>query len=196
MINLDYAFHHLECVVAIISGRKEALDRMDISADGFWRSFAAIPLSLPAMFFTWVISARQTQTEMPAFSIGALVATEAFVELVLWLLPIVVLALILGRLGFGGRFTHLIIVRNWTAVIVTYVVAAAFLPYLALPVDNGAMILVTLILFVVIMLTVIRVTQSALECSTAMAIGLVVAELVLGLFIASALYGLILPPSA
>jgi hypothetical protein len=32
---------------------------MDISADGFWRSFEAIPAALPALIFAWVAEARQ-----------------------------------------------------------------------------------------------------------------------------------------
>lgn len=57
MINLDYAFHHLESVIGVIAGRPGALERMDISSDGFWRSFSAIIVALPALFFGWVIGA-------------------------------------------------------------------------------------------------------------------------------------------
>ena len=196
MINLNYAFYHLECVVSIIRGEREALDRMDISADGFWRSFSAIPIALPAMFFTWVIGARQTQAEIPTISMSAIVGADAVLELFLWLLPVVAFAVVLGPIGFGPRFTHLIVVRNWSAVLMAYLAAALLSPYAVLGADNGVMMLVTLALFVAILVVAVRITQTALDSATPTAIGLVAAELAIGLFIAASFYALVFPSSA
>ena len=52
---LDYALHHLSCILRILRGDTAALGDMDISADGFWRSFEAFPAALPALFFAWVV---------------------------------------------------------------------------------------------------------------------------------------------
>ena len=43
---LDYALHHLTCILRVLRGDVAALGDMDISADGFWRSFEAFPAAL------------------------------------------------------------------------------------------------------------------------------------------------------
>ena len=38
----------------LLLGRREGMKLLDLSADGFWNSFYAIVLALPAMFVGWV----------------------------------------------------------------------------------------------------------------------------------------------
>ena len=189
MINLDYAFHHLECAVRIMAGRREALDDMDISADGFWRSFSAIAVALPAMFFVWVVSARQTQATLPTHSTGGLIAAEATFELVMWLLPVLVLAVVLRPLGLSHRFSHLIIARNWSGAVVSYAVAAVFLPQLVLSPENGFVLVLYILLLMALVLFAVRITSAALDTGLATASAFVAAELIAGLMLASLYYG-------
>lgn len=117
---LDYALHHTACIARILRGDRSALDDMDISADGFWRSFEAIPAALPALFFAWVVEARQSQSVGVSGSLGSLIARMAILELVFWIVPVIVLVFVLKALRMTRRYTHLIIARNWLSALVSY----------------------------------------------------------------------------
>ena len=193
MISLDYAFHHLESVIGIIVGRPGALDRMDISADGFWRSFSAIVVALPALFFVWVINATTSLASTPNWSLPTLVASEAAFELAGWLIPVAVFAVILRPLGFGHRFVHLVVVRNWANALFSYLIAALFVPYLIFPQGNAAMVLAGMVLLVAVLVAAVRLTRTALDCALQTAIAFVAAELIISLGLAFAYSGLVSP---
>ncbi|WP_306117440.1 MULTISPECIES: hypothetical protein [unclassified Roseitalea] len=192
-MNLDYAFHHMECALAVMIGRREALTRMDISADGFWRSFGAILVSAPALFFVWVLSARQTQAEFPLASTGGLILAEAAFELFVWLAPVFVLAMILRPLGFGDRFSHLIIARNWSAAVISYAIAVPFVAQLFAGPESGLAAMLLLVVLAVVFIAAVRVTRTALDSSLMVAIAFTATELFIGLMLASAYYGAVLP---
>ncbi|RKF08489.1 hypothetical protein DEM25_000345 [Oceaniradius stylonematis] len=191
MINLDYAFHHVECVAAAITGRPGAIERMDISADGFWRSFTAIAVALPAMFFVWVMNARANQAEMPSMGVAPLVAGEAVFELVVWLLPIPVFALVLRPLGLGHRFVHLVIARNWANALFSYVIAALYVPHLVVADDNGAMMMLGGVLMVLILVAAVRLTRAALDSSVSLAMAFIAGEFIVSIALAIAYLGML-----
>ena len=116
----DYAFHHMGCTWRIIRGDDRALDDMDISADGFWRSFEALIAAFPALLFAWVVVARQIQAGGIPDSTFSIVARLATLEIALWILPVIVFAVVLPALGFGRRFSHLVIARNWLGAMIAY----------------------------------------------------------------------------
>ncbi|MBO6640011.1 MAG: hypothetical protein JJ920_19080 [Roseitalea sp.] len=190
MINLDYAFHHVECVAGVMTGRPGAIERMDISADGFWRSFSAIAVALPAMFFVWVMNARANQAEMTTLGIAPLVAGEAVFELIVWLLPVPVFALVLRPLGLGHRFVHLVIARNWANALFSYAIAALYVPYLVVADDNGAMMMLGGVLMVLILIAAVRLTRAALDSSMALAIAFIAGELIVSATLAITYVGI------
>ncbi|MFZ2103666.1 MAG: hypothetical protein WAU86_24205 [Oricola sp.] len=123
----DYAFHHIGCVARLLRGDGKALGDMDISADGFWRSFEAIPAALPALVFAWVFEARQIQASGKLDSLSSMIARMAVLEIVFWIAPLVVLAFVLRPLKLGHRFPHLVISRNWLSALLSYVFVAVSL---------------------------------------------------------------------
>ncbi len=175
MIDFDYGFYHIERVLRIVRSDAAALNDMDITSDGFWRSFAAIIWALPAMFFSWVVEARDLIMEGVQLTMVRIVIFSAIIELVLWFLPIFVLALILKPLGFAHRFSHLIIVRNWLTVPIVY----AYIVIILLGLTFGTIAPLVLLAFIFLLVVVgiqIRVTRIALECDMVVAAALVVGE--------------------
>ncbi len=175
MIDFDYGFYHIEKVFRIVRGDATALNDMDITSDGFWRSFAAVIWATPALFFSWVVEARDLMMEGIQLSMVRIVIYSAIIELVLWFLPIFVLALILKPLGFAHRFSHLIISRNWLTVPIVYAYIVIILSGLLF----GTIAPLVLFAFVFLLVVVgiqIRVTRIALECDAVIASALVVAE--------------------
>lgn len=185
----DYAFHHIECVLRMMRGDESALDDMDISADGFWRSFAAIAFSVPALFFSWVIYSRQLVGEGAPGSVIGYVGVQGVLEISLWLLPLVILAFVLPPLGYGKRFSHLVIMRNWAAVIFNYLFAAStVVELIAGSAGAGLASLFVLVLIVFAISISIRLTRMALQCPPPLAIMLVLVEFIAMLFLAITLY--------
>jgi len=187
----DYAFHHVGCVMRLLRGDTAALSDMDISADGFWRSFEAIPAALPALIFAWVAEARQIRAGGSLDSIGSMVVRMAALEFAFWILPIIVLAVVLRQFKLGHRFSHLIIARNWLAVLTSYIFVAVPLAEMAIGggETSGATILLTLIAMVLALWFSVRVTRVALAVQPMTAIAFVAVEVFITYPLAVAAYG-------
>lgn len=99
------------------------LDELDLTVEGFWRSFTGPLLALPV--YLLVVAAPTTGQEalLPA-AIGYL----------LGLVASVLMALVLARLlDLGHRYVTLIVALNWSVVIVALWFAAATVLALILP---------------------------------------------------------------
>jgi hypothetical protein len=188
----DYAIHHVGCIIRVLRGDPDGLSDMDISADGFWRSFRAIPIALPALFFAWVVQGRELLADGVAGSLGSLILRMAALELVLWILPLIALAIVLKPLGMAHRFSHIVIARNWFSVIISYVFVVAPLASLILGVEEGAAaenwIVIAVMMFTLWAAT--RVTRVALDTTPTVAIAFVVVETLITIPLALSLYGM------
>ncbi len=188
---IDYALHHCECALRIVRGDPSALDDMDVSTDGFWRSFQAIIVALPATFFTWVIFGQDLIAEGVVASVFSLVGRQAVIDIILWLLPIIILAIAMPQLGLGKNYTGLIIARNWLSAIVAYLVAAIALLYMVAPEEaNGFIALLFLATIMVSIWMFLRVTIAALPQSRGIAYAIVIIEIVVIFTLADLLTGL------
>ncbi|MGB7431663.1 MAG: hypothetical protein WA921_04255 [Ahrensia sp.] len=187
MVGTDYVFYHLECIINALKGDDNAVDAMDITEDGFWRSFAAILYSLPALFFMWVISARSPEYVPVERSMGLRIAYDAAFDIGVWLVLIAVLVLVLGQLGYTRRLTHFVVARNWTTLLFNYAMAFAFIPSM-FGADAGPGTLLLIIMLVVIVWAFVRITRQSLQCSAGFAALIVMGELLavtaLGIFLA------------
>lgn len=181
MIDLDYGYYHIERTWRMVRGDDAALDEMDITADGFWRSFGAIVFAMPAMFFSWVSDARYLAFNGVELSMGQLVISYAVLELMLWILPILILAFVLKPMQLAHRFTHLVIVRNWFSVPIYYLFAVLALPSLVIAGWETPGLLQLTIIFVMVWIQV-RLTRMALQCEPWIASILIVGEFLIAIF--------------
>ncbi|MEO1747618.1 MAG: hypothetical protein AAFR27_03195 [Pseudomonadota bacterium] len=188
---IDYALHHCECALRIVRGDPSALEDMDISTDGFWRSFQAIIVALPATFFTRVIFGQDLISEGVVGSVFSLVGSQAIIDIILWILPIIALAMALPPLGLGKNYTGLIIARNWLSAVVAYIVAAIALVYMLAPVEASSF--VALLFLAIIMVSIwmfLRVTIAALPQNRSIAYAIVIVEVIVIFTLADMLTGL------
>ena len=186
----DYAFHHVGCIGRLLRGDANALSDMDISADGFWRSFGAIPAALPALFFTWVIESRRLQADGLADPLFSLLARMAALEMLFWALPIVVLAIVLRGLGLSQRYSHLIIARNWLSVPMSYIFV--LVPLAEMLTGGGEQsntaAWLTVVALGIVLWCSIRVTRVALGVQPLAAVGFVAAEVMITYPLAVSVY--------
>jgi hypothetical protein len=115
----------------LMFGRPEGLNRLDITLEGFWRSFGAFALILPLFLLANI-------------GFGAMLPEEVgndwldwvgvLIQGVDWVAFPIVFALIAPRIGLASRYVPFITARNWGAVIVAALYAAGGLPGLLVPV--------------------------------------------------------------
>ena len=175
---LNHALHHLACLVAILRGDRGALDRMDLSADGFWRSFSAIPLALPAYLLMWLQSARELAAAGDTRSPGVLVLLQAVIDLAAWIVPLLAAVLALRPMGLSSRLVPFVSVQNWFGLFLAYPLAIA--GALA-PAGDGGVILL-LVIFVLILAMLVHVTRVSIGGSMPASVGLVMLQLAVVLF--------------
>ena len=106
---------------AVMRGRADGLTRLDLSLEGFWRSFAAIVLLAPFALLALISQQRLAEAagEGPAGGLGL----EAVALVVDWFAFPLVFAALARPLGLGARYVPFIVARNWASVLIAAMVA-------------------------------------------------------------------------
>jgi hypothetical protein len=180
----------------LMLGKADGLRLLDLSADGFWNSFFAIVIAVPALIVGWVGIANEIgDPEAFAGRFGLLVRLAA-VDIGAWVLPLIGLALVAPRAGIGGRFVHYVVASNWASAIIAWLMLPSALVRIFVPSPEAAN-LVSLLLFLLSMVLTWRMTNVAIgkgaAAATAVFAGMFVASLVV-LFALQALLGITVPP--
>lgn len=121
----------------LMLGRVDGLRQLDLSADGFWNSFFAIIVALPALFAMWTSSAIEIAPAAGNFAerLG-LVLRLSVIDVVAWIAPLLIIAYGLTKFGMGGRMALFVIANNWASAWLTwfslpFVLLASFFPSLS-----------------------------------------------------------------
>ena len=171
---------------AVAMGRDSAFEHFDLTAEGFWRSFAAVIVVAPLYVYADRVDALYPpQGEPVAFSFSLSLLTLA-VEWIAW--PVAV-ALLTFRTRFSALFARYITVYNWTSIPVFVVMV---IPLVAL--DLGLIGLKAAVSAGVMLLMAAlwyrwQVARLALEAPALVALGLVGGDIVLSLAISRLING-------
>ncbi len=117
-------------------GRSEGLRRLDLTADGFWTSFLALPVALPPLALSW-IEYEGVRRAAPLAEAGPFLVygAHALADLLAWILPVALLMALAGTLGLERRLAPLVVSTNWGNALLAW----ALLPLeLFLIATNGA----------------------------------------------------------
>lgn len=175
--------HYLLGAWRMMNGRADGLRMLDLSADGFWTSFYAIAIALPAMLVGWVAVAADFSVLDPDSTRLSLVLRLAMVDLTVWVLPLVALALIAPRLGIAGRFVHFVVASNWSSAIIVWMMLPPALLQLFLPEAEDVATLISLVLFLAAQVFSWRLTNVAIDKGPAMATGVFAGMFIAMLFV-------------
>jgi hypothetical protein len=147
----------------LMIGKPDGMRLLDISADGFWNSFYAILVALPALAASWIAVANDfSQDADIAGSRLSILLRLALVDLGAWILPICALALAARAAGIADRLVHYVVATNWgTALIVWFMLPAPVIRILAPSAGDWAGV-VSLILFLVSLVLTWRLTNAAI----------------------------------
>ena len=188
---------YLTGVWGMMTGRPDGIRLLDLSADGFWNSFFAIAVALPALFVGWAGVANELGAEPDVFGHPASILLRiALVDVGTWLLPLALLGAVAPLAGIADRFVHYVVASNWASALLIWLMLPAALLRLFAPSLQGVAEMLSLALFVVSMALTWRLTNVALGkgpwIATAVFAGMFVASLVI-LFVLQGALGLTAP---
>lgn len=165
----------------LMMGKADGLRLLDLSADGFWNSFYAIVLALPALAMNWVPVATDTLgADATAAAKLGYVLRLAVVDLGSWVLPLLALALASSAIGVRDRFVHYVVATNWATVPMVWIMLPPSLMAIFVPQSGDFVSIIALVLFVVTMVLTWRVTNAAIGKGPAVGTGVFA-----GMFVAS-----------
>lgn len=160
--------HYLSGVWRMMTGRPDGIERLDLSADGFWNSFFAIVVALPALVVGWVSVANRVGGEEFAGRFATLLRMGA-ADLLSWIVPILALAAFARPLGIAHRFVPYIVSSNWASALFVWMMVPAAVLDLLFPAAEDAVSLVSLVVFIATMVLSWRLTNAAIGMGAATA---------------------------
>ena len=151
-------------------GKADGLRMLDLSADGFWNSFFAMAIALPALIVGWVGVANEFGQVSGEFG-GRLsiVLRLAVVDFAAWVAPLAALAAATRRVEIADRFVHIVVSSNWASALIVWLMLPAPLLRMFFPTASDAASLLSLTLFAVSMVLTWRVTNVAIGKGAAVA---------------------------
>lgn len=152
----------------MMTGHPDGIGRLDLSADGFWNSFFAIVVALPALFVGWVSVANRVGGEAFAGRLSAMLKMAA-VDMLAWIVPLVVLAAFARPLGIAHRLVPYVVSSNWASALFVWMMVPAAALELFFPGAQDAAGLLSLVTFVVTMVLSWRLTNAAIGMGAATA---------------------------
>jgi hypothetical protein len=172
---LNEAVRSIVTAFAIVTGNASAIDRLDLSEQGFWRSFAAIIPIAPLYLYAASIAGEEAQA--PASDPVLWFGLSLLAQWIAWPLAVAIVA---RTLGWGAKYARYIVAYNWTSVWVIVVLMPPVVLYV-LGFSGGPMMnVIVLASFFVALWMRWFVARHGLEVSGAIAVALVLADLLLG----------------
>jgi len=172
MPSADYIQQSLSGAARLMAGRKDGVRFLDLSADGFWTSFFAIVISLPAMTVGWVTLANDLAFQ--GDSIGSrlsIVLRLAAIDMLAWVIPLGMLVLVSKLAGMANRLVHYVVASNWGAAICVWIMLPPSLVRLFWPDAGESLTAFSLGLFFFTMVLSWRLTNAVLDKGAAYATG-------------------------
>ncbi|EHK59098.1 hypothetical protein [Allomesorhizobium alhagi] len=180
----------------LMTGKPDGLLLLDLSADGFWNSFFAIVIALPALFVSWIGVANEIADEPLAGGRLSILLRLAAIDLSAWILPLVALAVAAPLAGIGARFVHYVVASNWGSALIIWLMLPAALLRLISPSSSDLAALLSIGLFGLSMVLTWRLTNVVIgrgpAIGTAVFAGMFIASLAV-LFLLQAALGIQVP---
>ena len=179
---------HLEGAWLLARGDRRGLGRLDLSVEGFWRSFSAAFLIAPA--YALVLLEQYAAVGWPEH--GWRTALTELVAYACGWVAFPIAAIFLTRLlNLAGRYVVLVVAANWSAVLQIALYAAAVTLSLVLPAPlRGPLLLAATLVILGYQWFVIR---TALDTTTGTAIGLLLIDVLLGMMVSRTIDALLYP---
>jgi hypothetical protein len=171
---------HLTGVWRMMTGKPDGIRFLDLSADGFWNSFFAIVVALPALMVGWVGIANELGADPLFGSRVSILLRTAIVDIGSWVLPLLLLGIVAGPAGLRDRFVHYVVASNWASALIVWLMLPATLTRLFAPELRDFADLLSLAIFGISLILTWRLTNAAIGKGPVVATGVFA-----GMFVAS-----------
>jgi hypothetical protein len=163
----------------MMTGRRDGIRLLDLSVDGFWNSFFAIVVALPALVVTWVPIANEACGPDSTLAIRlSYMMRLGLADIGSWVLPLAALAAAAGYAGIRGRFAHYVVATNWGSALFSWFMLPASLMRLVAPGAEEFAMLLSLGIFLGCLVLSWRLTNAAIDRGPVMASGVFAGMLV------------------
>jgi hypothetical protein len=171
MPQIEEIGNYVKGIWLLILGDRSGFDWLDITALGVWRSFAAFLWCLPAMAVGWAAWRLYYLANMPQGAETGLVfiLKLLFVDMAMWVVPLVFVAALAKPLGYGELLAPIIITSNWLAVPIVYALAVPLAIRLVIPNSEGLTSLLSLILLLANFTAIFRLVKTIAKDQTLLA---------------------------
>lgn len=145
----------------LMLGRPEGLHRLDLTTDGFWNSFYAMIVSVPALAVGWVSLANR----LGGPDLGDRVAMLLWlgtIDFLAWTVPLALLAAVARPAGFAHRFIPYVVASNWGSALLIWVMVPLSVVELVFPGASDLANALSLVAFVAVMVLAWRLTNASL----------------------------------
>ena len=181
----------------LMLGKADGTRLLNLTADGFWNSFYAIAIAVPALVVGWVGVANEIGDPDAFASRLSLLLRLAAIDLGAWVLPLVGLAIIAPHAGIGNRFVAYVVASNWASAIIAWLMLPAALARMFLSSGNGVTGIISLFCFVLSMVLSWRMTNAVIgrgpAAGVAVFVGMFAASMAV-LFGLQSLFGIAIQP--
>lgn len=163
MLASDEIEQNLAGAWRLMLGKADGLRLLDLSADGFWNSFFAILVAVPALVVGWAGVSNDVAVETASFAGRfGIVVRLAMVDIGAWVLPLIALALVAPRAGIGDRFVHYVVASNWASAIIAWLMLPAALTRMLFPAAQSLTMLLSLAVFALSLVFTWRMTNATI----------------------------------
>lgn len=165
MPGLEEVEAYVHGIFLLARNRAEGFKWLDISADGFWRSFWSIAYAVPALAVSWAsYRALFLHAAGSGGSAGAgFVLRLALIDVVTWIAPLVAVGVAAKPLGIRHSFGRFVIATNWLGTVTAYALALPSLLRMAFGDTSLVVATASVAVFVVTILLLYRVTRLAFD---------------------------------
>ncbi len=165
MPGLEEVEAYVHGIYLLARNRPEGFKWLDISADGFWRSFWAIVYAAPALAVSWA-SYRTLFLQASGDGVMAgpgFVLRLALVDAITWIAPLVLVGIAARPLGIERNFGRFVIATNWLGTVTSYAMAVPAVLRMISAGLSPVVALASLAVFVGSILLLYRVTRLSLD---------------------------------
>ena len=170
MPSFEQIQQYLTGATRMMLGKSDGLRMLDFSVEGFWNSFFAMAVALPALMIGWVGLANDL--EQASGTIGSrfsILVRIAAIDFVAWTGPLLLLAAVIAKTRIADRFVPIVVAGNWASAIIVWFMLPAPLLRLFFPQAAEAASLLSLVLFAISMVMTWRLTNVAIGRGPAIA---------------------------
>jgi len=118
----------------MMNGKADGMRLLDITADGFWDSFLAILIALPALIAVWVaVTNSVAPPAVPVATRMSILLRLATADLGSWVLPVAAFMAAARRAGLADKLAQYVISSNWGNALLTWLMLPPALLRLLFP---------------------------------------------------------------